>query len=554
MRLLSFALLLAACETSPAVTPDAAADVAPDIAPDASPDAAPDVAPDAAPTPAMAMTASGPLRGVVEDGVARYLGVPYVAPPVGPLRWRAPAPHPPWTEPRDATRKGPACPQAPGTLLGTAQTAEDCLTLNVWAPSAPSATRRPVMVFIHGGGFVGGHASGPDYDGQRLAARGVVVVTFNYRLGQLGFLAHPSLSAEAGADGVSGNYGFLDQQAALRWVRDNIASFGGDPGAVTLFGESAGSMAVSLHLLAPGSRGLLHRAVMQSGVSTVMLTPMREEDARAPLESAYSLGRRFVTGVGCGAAADVPACLRAKSAAEVLAVLRSSAELVRFEARFQPNVDGRVLPETPWTAFHAGRFAQVPIMIGTNRDEGTIFTFTSPIADAAAYRAAVERLVPGHGDEVLTRLYPPAMYPSVNAAFNAFIADAAFICPSRDLARRYAAAGQPAFVYHFTQETAIGAQLGLGVFHAAELPYVFGNWSGLFRYRESDGPVVELTQGYWTRFALTADPNGAGATPWPRYTEAADPHLEIGAVARAGAGLRRAPCDAITAWLEPPAR
>jgi para-nitrobenzyl esterase len=169
-----------------------------------------------------------------------------------------------------------------------------------------------------------------------------------------------------------------------------------------------------------------------------------------------------------------------------------------------------------------------------------------------AYRAAVERLVPGHADEVLTRLYPPAMFPSINAAFNAFLADAAFICPSRDLARQLRRAGQPAYLYHFTHETAIGALLRLGVFHAAELPYVFGNFTGLFRARDADGPVVDITQGYWTRFAQGADPNGAGATPWPRYTEAADAHLEINATPRAGAGLRRAQCDVITAWLEPP--
>jgi para-nitrobenzyl esterase len=562
-RWLSLLPLLAACGATPAAAPTdaatprdvSAADVAVTDAGVVDDVPTADVEVDAGPPRSVrATTASGMVEGSAQGGVARFVGIPYAAPPVGALRWRAPTAPAAWSAPRDATQKGPACIQAPGMLLGNTPTAEDCLTLNVWtADTTPApAARRPVMVFVHGGGFTGGHASGADYDGEHLARLGVTVVTFNYRLGQLGFLAHPALSAEAGANEVSGNYGFLDQQAALRWVRDNISAFGGDPGNVTVFGESAGSMAVSLHLIAPESRGLFHRAILESGSSTVMLTPLRDEDARAPLQSAYSLGRRFAEGIGCATASDVPGCMRAKSPAEVLAVLRSSNELVRFEARFQPVVDRRVILEAPWTAFHNDRFARVPIMLGTNRDEGTIFTFTAPIMTVEAYRAEVERLVPGHADEVLTRLYPPAMFPSVNAAFNAFLADAAFICPTRDLARLYAAAMQPVFLYHFTHETMIGMQLRLGVFHSAELPYVFNNWTGFFRARESDTPVVNLTQGYWTRFARGADPNGAGAVAWPRYATATDQHLDINAAPRADSGLRRSQCDVISAWLEPP--
>lgn len=554
-------LALAACSSTPAAPADAT--VARDASADAPSADAPaedvatapeDVPVDAGPpVPQRVTIASGALDGVAQGGVARFLGIPYAAPPVGDRRWRAPAPVTPWTAPRDAQQKGPGCPQPAGMILGMAPTSEDCLSLNVWTPRVGAGTeRRPVMVFIHGGGFTSGHTWGGDYDGELLARRGMVVVTFNYRLGQLGYLAHPSLSMESDAEGVSGNYGFMDQQAALRWVRDNIASFGGDPGNVTLFGESAGSMAVSLHLIAPASRDLFHRAITESGTSTVMLMPMRDEDARAPVQSAYSLGRRFVAAQGCDAATDVPACLRAKSAAEVIAAMPSTNELVRFEARFQPNIDGRVIPETPWAAFHNGRFARVPLMAGTNRDEGTVFTLTAPITTMDAYRAAVERLVPGHTDDVVNRLYAPAMFASINAAYNAFLADAAFICPARDLARQYANASLPVFVYHFTHETQFGMLLRLGVFHSAELPFVFGNFTGVFRYRDVDGPVVDLTQGYWTRFATGSDPNGAGAVPWPRYAAESDGHLDISATPMAGAGLRRSQCDEITPWLEPP--
>lgn len=550
-RVLSFFALLAACsDNTPATTPDAArADASPDAVADAVVDAPADADP---PRTVMATTASGAVTGLAQDGASRFLGIPYAAPPIGPLRWRPPTDPASWTTPRDATHKGVACPQPAGMLLGSAPTNEDCLTLNVWTPSATATTPRPVMVFVHGGGFTGGSTWGGDYDGDSLARRGVVVVTFNYRLGQLGFLAHPALSAEANANNVSGNYGFMDQQAALRWVRTNIAAFGGDPNNVTLFGESAGSMAVCLHLLAPDSRGLFHRAITESGTCSVILTPLRDEDARAPAQSAYSLGRRFADAVGCASASDVPACLRAKPAAEVVAAMPSTNELVRFEARFQPNVDGRVIPEVPWNAIHNGHFAHVPLMAGTNRDEGTAFTLTTPITTMDAYRAAVERLVPGHGDDVLTRLYPPAMFASINAAYTAFLADAAFVCPARDLARQYAAASVPVFVYHFTHETLVGAALRLGVFHSAELPFVFGNFTGLFRQGDADPPVVDVTQGYWTRFAQSADPNGQGAVAWPPYTAAGDAHLEIGDETRMGTGLHRAQCDAITPWLQPP--
>lgn len=556
------ALALAACESAPSAPADASlpgdvteTDASATMDGSANDAASVDVIADAGPPrPVRAMTASGPITGEAQGAVLRFLGIPYAAPPVGDRRWRAPAGATAWTAPRDATRKGAACMQASGMLLGMAPTSEDCLTLNVWTPSVEStpAARRPVMVFVHGGGFTGGSTWGGDYDGEALARKGVVVVNFNYRLGQLGFLAHPSLSAEADAEGVSGNYGFMDQQAALRWVRDNIANFDGDPDNVTLFGESAGSMAVCLHLIAPGSRGLFHRAITQSGTCTVMLTPMRDEDARGATQSAYSLGRRFVDAIGCGDATDVPACLRGKPADAVLRALPSTNELLRFEARFQPNVDRRTIPETPWDAFHNGRFARVPLMAGTNRDEGTAFTLTAPITSVEAYRAAVDRLVPGHADDVLTRLYPPAAYPNINGAYNAFLADAAFICPARDLARQFVANGVPVFLYHFTHETQIGALLRLGVFHSAELPFVFGNFTGLFRYRDLDGPVVDLTQGYWTRFARAADPNGAGAIAWPPYATSTDAHLDISASPRAGSALRRDACDAITAWLEPP--
>jgi para-nitrobenzyl esterase len=547
---LALALALGAC-SDPAPAPVDAA-VPSDTA--AVPDA-PTGDVSTAPEGPTATTPSGTLRGVAGDGVTAFLGVPYAAPPVGDLRWRAPAPFAPWQGVRDATAKGPACPQSRGTLLGSAPTSEDCLTLNVWTPSgAPGSTQRlPVMVFVHGGGFTAGTVAGREYDGDALARRGVVLVNFNYRLGQLGFLAHPALAAEDSTHRSAGNYGLLDQQAALRWVQTHIASLGGDPNNVTLFGESAGSISVCAQMASPLARGLFHKAISQSGPCSFVLTPQRDIPAAPMLQSAESLALRFAREAGCEAT-PTAACLRALPVDRVLTAAPTPVELTRFGARYQPNIDGHVLPEMPWVSFLAGRVARVPLMAGTNRDEGTVFTLTTPITTEDAYRAAVRRLVPGHEDEVLNTLYPPAMFPSINAAFNAFLADAAFICPARDLARQYADAGQPVFLYHFTHETQIGMLLRLGVFHSAELPFVFGNFTGLFSLPRRRRPVIDITQGYWTRFAATgANPNGMGAVTWPRFTRDGDTHLEIGDAVRASTGLRRDVCDTLERWIVPDA-
>ncbi|MEZ4406477.1 MAG: carboxylesterase family protein [Polyangiales bacterium] len=491
------------------------------------------------------------MTGTATGSVAAFLGIPYVAPPVGALRWRPPQAVTPWTAPRDATRKGPACPQAPGLLLGAVPTDEDCLTLNVWTGASDvgrAEARRPVMVFIHGGGFTAGSVGGLDYDGARLAERGVVLVNFQYRLGQLGFLAHPALTAEETAAPSSGNYGFLDQVAALRWVRDNAAAFGGDPNNVTIFGESAGGISICLHMVSPLSSGLFHRAISESGPCSFLVTPLDGPSTPGLPQSAYSLGRQFATTAGCADRDDVPACLRAKSAAEVIAAEPRNFELDRLAARWQPNIDGRAITEAPWTTFLAGRSARVPFLTGANLDEGTAFTLTATINDDAAYREAVRALLPERVDDVL-RLYPSAMFRTPKAAFTTFVGDAVFVCPARAQARAHAASGQRAYLYHFTRLNRAGTLLGLGVYHTAELPYVFGNYAGFFTRAEADVPVEQATMGYWTRFAATGDPNGAGAVAWPAYDATGDAYLEIGDAVRASTGLTAARCAEIEGWF-----
>lgn len=568
-------LIVCACST-PRPSTDAASDGATDGAalPDAS-DASDasefeggDASADApAPTtPVTVSTMRGPVTGRESAGVAAFMGVPYAASTAGAGRWRPPAQRAMWTDPLDASRAGPACPQTPArdTLTGVSfETSEDCLSLNVWTPSATSAANKPVMVFIHGGGFVGGTGSLSLYDGRALAARGdVVVVTINYRLGQLGFLAHPALRAEQG-EGVAGpaNYGFLDQQAALRWVRDEIRAFGGDPSNVTIFGESAGSLSVCLHMIAPGSRGLFHKAIGESASCTFFVNQLQSApDPR--FESAETLGQSFSRAIGCDAAATPEAtlaCLRGKTAAQVLAAEPRPAELNIRDARYQPTIDGVVIPDRPWTLFRNGMSAPVPTLTGTNRDEATVFSLTTSIANDAEYRAAIRALLPLRAsvldpaiEEIVTRLWPASAYETTKDAYNDFVGDLVFVCPARAQARfvTTAASAPRSWLYHFTRENQAGRTLSIGVFHSAELPYVFGNFVRPFLRQTADGPVADRVMDAWSRFARGGDPNGDGLSPaWPAYTASDDALYVLDTTSRVERGFRQQKCDAIDRWL-----
>src|SRR5579875_794989 len=297
----------------------------------------------------VAGTADGAVRGLANGAVDEFLGIPYAAPPVGALRWRPPQPAASWSGVRDATTFAPHCPQ-PASPFGEASTSEDCLYLNVFTPSQRAAgPGYPVMVWIHGGAFVSGESN--DYDPTQLVEDGVTVVTFNYRLGALGFLAHPAL---ADANGQSGDYGLMDQQAALRWVQRNIASFGGDPRSVTIFGESAGGLSVLAQVASPQARGLFDRAIVESGSYNL---------SQASLASAEAAGEAFAAKAGC--ASQTAACLRSLPVSTILAD--------QDAAGYTPNINTEVLPETLETAFAAGDFNRVPIVNGTNHDEWRLF-------------------------------------------------------------------------------------------------------------------------------------------------------------------------------------
>lgn len=455
-------------------------------------------------------TANGPVRGQALDGVQVFKGLPYAAPPTGRMRWRPPAEPANWSRVRDATRFGAACPQPPsrpGSIYAGEHAAvnEDCLFLNVWAPA--EARDAPVFVWIHGGSLVGGAGSEPLYDGARLAAQGLVVVTINYRLGVLGYLAHPELSAES-PDGVSGNYGLLDQIAALRWVRRNIAAFGGDPGQVTIAGESAGALSILYLMAAPDARGLFHRAIAQS---SYMISTPELKAAR------YGAPAAEATGVELGRT------LEARSVARLRAMDAQALTVAAAMTGYLPwgTVDGKVLPRQLVDVFDRGEQAPVPVLAGFNAGEIRSLRFLAPPppATTAEYEAIVRAR---YGDlaEAFLRLYPgDDRAESVLATPR----DALYGWTAVRLARSQTAIGQPGFLYHFDHGYPAAQALDLHAFHAAEIPYVFSThdrapprWPTA---PDTDGEraLTRAMTAYWAAFARDGAPRAEGFADWPAY-------------------------------------
>jgi para-nitrobenzyl esterase len=475
---------------------------------------------------------AGLVSGVAGEGVRIYRGIPFAAPPVGPLRWRAPQPVAPWAGVRACTAFGSWCPQ-PSPLLEKVVGAqsEDCLYLNVWTPAATAAERLPVMVWIHGGGLTTGSGASPNYEGSMLAREGMVVVTINYRLGPFGFFAHPLFSRES-PHGVSGNYGLLDQIAALQWVQRNIAAFGGDPGCVTIFGESAGALSVAHLLATPLAAGLFHRAICESGASLGNERDLRRKvGIKEPMEA---VGERIAQQLGCATAADPLAALRAKSAEELLAAADPAQGLFGNGTKFGFVADGWVFPHEPAELLAAGAVARVPVLLGTNADEGTIFLRQLPPVRATGYRLLVRRLFGEDADAAL-RLFPAPTDAEVPDALNKLITVTAFVGPTRTVARGMAAAGAPVFLYHFTRVPPHAGTQRTGACHGIEIPYIFGNPLLAARVSETDRTLSAAMRACWIRFAKTGDPNGAGIPAWPRYTAADARALYFGDTITVGA-------------------
>jgi para-nitrobenzyl esterase len=504
-----------------------------------------------------ATTKSGVVIGKADAKTRAFLGIPYAGPPTGVNRWKPPLPVTPWTTPRDARTPAKVCPQITvgGSTIDT-RSDEDCLTLNVWTPEPAAAKALPVMVWIHGGAFLFGSGAETFYDGSTLVSAGnLVVVTINYRIGALGFLSHPALTKESADHATSGNYGFEDQQAALRWVKDNIGAFGGDPGQVTIFGESAGGYSVCSHLVAPGSKGLFQRAISESGYCSGYLGTTRED--------AYPNGQALALALGCADGAKTLECLRAKTPDDFLHAFDAAGPSlpgglffqgdgkeadggVMGTQRWNPVVDGTVIPVR--VADVGPSFNKVPLLLGTNADEGTLFTSPTlfkgvPVANDAEYQTALGRTFGADTAKVVAQ-YPSASFKTANDALNVVANDSFFACPARRLARNAAAAGADVFLYAFHHAPEMPLIPGLGSYHAAEFSYIFGFDTVLAKTQDDELPLATLMRGYWTRFVNTGDPNGGDAPSWPKYTAAGDQNLGLDIPTSAlETGTKKAKCD-----------
>jgi para-nitrobenzyl esterase len=453
---------------------------------------------------------AGRMRGLVEGNLRVFKGIPFAQPPVGARRWRPPLPLPRWRGVREVTAFGPACFQPDNTFVSVyveppTPMSEDCLTLNIWAPA--DARDAPVFFWIYGGALWGGASRDPLYDGARLAERGVVVVSVNYRLGVLGWLAHPQLSAESRTR-VSGNYGLLDQIAALAWVRRNITAFGGDPANVTIAGESAGALSVMYLLVAPQARGLFAKAIAQSGYLVSMPSLRRNR---------YGMPAAEDSGVRLAAALHAPgiAALRAMDPRKLTDAAAA--------AHFMPwgVVDGHVLPRQMLTTFDAGGQARVPILAGFNSGEIRSLRVLAPPAPAspAAYRRTIRDRYGPYADEFL-RLYPAA---DMEASILAATRDGLYGWTAMRLVRDQTALGLPSYLYFFDHGYPAADAAHLHAFHASELPYVFGTLDGTpplwpkIPAAPGEQALSAAMLDYWTSFARSGRPQAAGAPDWPAY-------------------------------------
>jgi para-nitrobenzyl esterase len=470
----------------------------------------------------------GRLRGRRAEGCDYFLGIPYAAPPVGEWRWRAPRPAAAWEGVRDAFEFGPDFPQVPNARFRAPRQDEDCLYLNVWTPAPDPAARLPVMVWLHGGGFTGGSGSDLRCDGARLAVEGAVVVTLNYRSGLFGFFAHPALSRESD-HGVSGNWGLRDQLAALAWVRENIAAFGGDPARVTAFGVSAGSASLSLLLASPLAAGAFDRAILHSpGAGRPLATLAQAEEA----------GRRL---------GDDLAALRALPSSEVLArtsLLNPAVRGLTTPRVLRPIRDGWLLPEDERPAFQAGRMQAMPLIVGSNLDEGTLLTKSWPVDSVAAWRQQVDGNF-GAAAERAAALYPAASDAEARPAVAAMFADTQFNYGTRLLAQSMARLEPRTFKYLFEKRRA--GQAG-GPHHGEEVPYPFGNVDRAApgetaRFDAADLDISVAMRKTWLAFAASGDPNTRGMPRWEPYRIADDNHLAFGDRVHRGAAWRREQLD-----------
>jgi len=478
-------------------------------------------------------TSSGQVRGELVGNVSVFKGIPYAAPPVGEYRWRPPQPVIPWEGIRDALAFGPDCAQGGwGTASGTIRegSSEDCLYLNLWIPAgARPKNKRPVMVWIHGGAFVGGSGASAATSGEAFAKQGVILMTFNYRLGRLGHFAFPALSAEH-PDEPKGSYAFMDMIAALQWVQDNIAAFGGDPNNVTIFGQSAGGVAVHSLLTIPQAKGLFHKAISHSGGGRDgVLTgrPINRENADPfyPV-SAETIGINFARRHGIdGTDANALAKLRSLSVEEIVDGGQESDGEGGPRTYSGPILDGKLVVETAESAYKAGRQLKVPLIIGSCSAEigGNFVNFAGTKEELFSLFGELE--------DDAKAAYDPEGNKEFDEVQTLFNTDWVWAEPARFAARFFAAGDMPAYIFHYGYVPAnMRERMRYGAGHGAEIPYVFNNLNsrrGAAETTTIDEEVARILNTYWANFAKTGNPNGAGLPVWPNYGTAKEEILDI---------------------------
>jgi para-nitrobenzyl esterase len=460
---------------------------------------------------------TGTVEGKMQGPTRTFLGIAYAAPPVGDLRWKPPASPASWSGVRSATTFGSHCMQGPvydDMIFRDPGGSEDCLTLNVWTPAKDAAAKLPVMVWIHGGGFQAGATSEPRQDGQFLAARGVVVVSMNYRLGILGFFALPELAAESGRN-AAGNYGLMDQTAALQWVRRNIAAFGGDPANVTIFGESAGSFSVSAQMASPLGHGLFNRAMGESGAAFpgpgLSFKPLAQ---REPQDSEFAR-----------------ATLGAKDLKELRSIPAEKILNAAFKTsdrgfKFAPDIDGYFLPESVPAIFAAKKQNDVTLLAGWNHDEGGLGVPPAGHTASEELKTQAEQQFGAKADEFL-RLYPGGTEEQAKRSLADLAGDHFIAFKTWEWLEAASSTGtKPVYRYRFDRSLTSDAKdkTALGAYHSAEIEYVFGTLDSKTDrlWTKEDREISALMQKYWVNFARSGDPNASGLPPWPLYRAAGD--------------------------------
>ncbi|OFW55703.1 MAG: hypothetical protein A2W01_10275 [Candidatus Solincola sediminis] len=469
----------------------------------------------------------GLLEGKAADNVWEFMGIPYAQPPLGKLRWSPPQPIKPWKGIRPCVQFGASCSQPDGAAYQLGRLGEDCLYMNIWVPKKRQAEAMPVMVWIHGGAFLSGSASvemQPGvrlYDGSRLAGRGVIVVTINYRLGPFGFMAHPLLSRESPLH-VSGNYGLLDQITALRWIADNIRFFGGDPSRITLFGQSAGAVSIYMLSVSPIAAGLFQRAICLSGPLWIKSgLPPSYQDMR----SAEETGRELARILGCGDSQDAISMMRNLPEGDLIRGSRLEGGLTRQSLRFGPVVDSWVIEGNPEALFSQSSHHHIDLLAGwTERDADYYMNLFD--VSLAGYRSYMRQMAGSYTEEALALF--PTDDKSLAEVFARAVTAFEFEAPARFVARCLARSGLRSFLYFFSRVPPSPDGQALCACHGSEIPYVFDDISDETGYGALDRRLSGHMVDYFTNFARSGDPNGAGLPPWANFTAAREPVLELG--------------------------